>query len=73
MRPFFGYNFGDYLAHWLSLNKKKGVQMPNIFMVSLHLFNGTLTANIMSFKKFSVGLTKYGTNDPMTPVEKVKQ
>lgn len=34
---------------------------------------GTLTANVMSFKKFSVGLTKYGTNDPMTPVEKVKQ
>ena len=35
MRPFFGYNFGHYLAHWLSLNKKEGAQMPNIFMVSL--------------------------------------
>lgn len=21
MRPFFGYNFGDYLKHWLSFNK----------------------------------------------------
>jgi len=21
MRPFFGYNFGDYLKHWLSLEK----------------------------------------------------
>ena len=34
MRPFFGYNFGHYLAHWLSLNKKEGAQMPNIFMVN---------------------------------------
>lgn len=34
MRPFFGYNFGHYLAHWLSLNKREGVQMPNIFMVN---------------------------------------
>ena len=32
MRPFFGYNFGHYLAHWLSLNKKEGAQMPNIFI-----------------------------------------
>ena len=30
MRPFFGYNFGDYLKHWLSLNKP-GRQMPKIF------------------------------------------
>ena len=21
MRPFFGYNFGDYLKHWLSMKK----------------------------------------------------
>ena len=34
---------------------------------------GTLTANIMSFKKFSVGSTAYGTDLPMTPEEKVKQ
>ena len=34
MRPFFGYNFGDYLAHWLSLNQKKSAQMPEIFMVN---------------------------------------
>ena len=33
MRPFFGYNFGDYLAHWLSLNKKNQT-MPEIFMVN---------------------------------------
>jgi len=34
MRPFFGYNFGHYLAHWLSLNQKKSAQMPEIFMVN---------------------------------------
>lgn len=34
MRPFFGYNFGDYLGHWLSLNKRDNVKMPQIFMVN---------------------------------------
>jgi len=30
MRPFFGYNFGHYLEHWLSVNKE-GRNMPKIF------------------------------------------
>jgi magnesium-transporting ATPase (P-type) len=34
---------------------------------------GTLTANVMSFKKFSVGKTAYGTDDIMTADEKKKQ
>ena len=34
MRPFFGYNFGHYLQHWLSLGEKKNVNLPNIFMVN---------------------------------------
>ncbi len=34
MRPFFGYNFGHYLAHWLSLGKKTKNTMPKIFMVN---------------------------------------
>lgn len=34
---------------------------------------GTLTANVMSFKKFSVGIKSYGTDAVMTPEEKVKQ
>jgi phosphoenolpyruvate carboxykinase (GTP) len=34
MRPFFGYNFGDYLQHWLSLGEKKNVNLPQIFMVN---------------------------------------
>lgn len=34
---------------------------------------GTLTANVMSFKKFSVGKNRYGTDAPMIPEEKVKQ
>lgn len=33
MRPFFGYNFGDYLQHWLSMDKP-GRQMPKIFHVN---------------------------------------
>ncbi|RMZ94573.1 phosphoenolpyruvate cytosolic [GTP], partial [Brachionus plicatilis] len=33
MRPFFGYNFGDYCKHWLSLNKE-GRKMPKIFNVN---------------------------------------
>ena len=32
MRPFFGYNFGDYLSHWLSFAGKKG--LPKFFMVN---------------------------------------
>ena len=33
MRPFLGYNFGDYLQHWLDL-KQPGRQMPKIFHVN---------------------------------------
>lgn len=33
MRPFFGYNFGKYLEHWLSM-EKEGRQMPKIFHVN---------------------------------------
>jgi len=32
MRSFFGYNFGDYLSHWLSFGAQKG--LPKIFMVN---------------------------------------
>ena len=35
MRPFFGYNFGDYLKHWLSMeNQETNRQMPEIFHVN---------------------------------------
>jgi phosphoenolpyruvate carboxykinase (GTP) len=33
MRPFMGYNFGAYLAHWLSLDRP-GRQLPKIFHVN---------------------------------------
>ena len=36
MRPFLGYNFGDYLKHWLSLNRPER-QMPKIFHVNWFL------------------------------------
>lgn len=36
MRPFFGYNFGQYLKHWLSFGKQaqKGLNLPKIFHVN---------------------------------------
>ncbi|XP_045540534.1 phosphoenolpyruvate carboxykinase [GTP]-like isoform X1 [Papilio machaon] len=33
MRPFFGYNFGEYLQHWLSM-PQPGRNMPKIFHVN---------------------------------------
>jgi len=38
MRPFMGYNFGEYLAHWLSLEKPNR-QMPKIFHVNWFRLN----------------------------------
>jgi len=32
MRPFFGYNFGNYVRHWLSMEKRG--QVPKIFHVN---------------------------------------
>ncbi|KAB0390509.1 hypothetical protein E2I00_017491, partial [Balaenoptera physalus] len=34
MRPFFGYNFGRYLEHWLSMEGLKGARLPRIFHVN---------------------------------------
>lgn len=34
MRPFFGYNFGDYISHWLKLGRKFNKTAPKVFMVN---------------------------------------
>ncbi|XP_004636061.2 phosphoenolpyruvate carboxykinase, cytosolic [GTP] [Octodon degus] len=34
MRPFFGYNFGRYLAHWLSMAHRPAAKLPKIFHVN---------------------------------------
>ena len=34
MRPFFGYNFGHYLSHWLSMGERPGAKLPKIFHVN---------------------------------------
>lgn len=34
MRPFFGYNFGHYLQHWLSMEERTTKSMPKIFHVN---------------------------------------
>jgi len=34
MRPFFGYNFGNYLKHWLSMANTPGRKLPKVFHVN---------------------------------------
>ena len=34
MRPFFGYNFGHYLKHWLSMEEVPNAKLPSIFHVN---------------------------------------
>ncbi|KAM9365626.1 phosphoenolpyruvate carboxykinase, cytosolic [GTP] [Pholidichthys leucotaenia] len=34
MRPFFGYNFGQYLSHWLSMADRPDTKLPKIFHVN---------------------------------------
>ena len=34
MKPFIGYNVGDYWAHWLEMGKKLGDKAPKIFNVN---------------------------------------
>ena len=34
MRPFFGYNFGHYLKHWLSFGQDPTLKQPKIFHVN---------------------------------------
>ncbi|XP_068280685.1 phosphoenolpyruvate carboxykinase [GTP], mitochondrial-like, partial [Nyctibius grandis] len=37
MRPFFGYNAGHYLAHWLAMGERAGARLPRIFHVNWFL------------------------------------
>ncbi|XP_030330946.1 phosphoenolpyruvate carboxykinase [GTP], mitochondrial-like [Strigops habroptila] len=37
MRPFFGYNAGQHLAHWLELGARAGARPPRIFHVNWFL------------------------------------
>ena len=36
MRPFFGYNFGDYMAHWLSMQNRTSntANLPKVYHVN---------------------------------------
>ncbi len=34
MRPFFGYNFGQYLSHWLNMADYPSAKLPKIFHVN---------------------------------------
>ncbi len=46
MRPFFGYNFGQYCEHWLSMNKS-GRKMPKIFHVNWFRKSNKGTGNFL--------------------------
>ncbi|XP_064359442.1 phosphoenolpyruvate carboxykinase [GTP], mitochondrial isoform X2 [Dromaius novaehollandiae] len=37
MRPFFGYNAGQYLAHWLAMGERAGARLPRLFHVNWFL------------------------------------
>lgn len=34
MRPFLGYNVGDYFAHWLSIGETEGAKLPKMYWVN---------------------------------------
>lgn len=34
MRPFVGYNMGDYFAHWANFGKQDNLKLPKIFHVN---------------------------------------
>ncbi len=34
LRPFIGYNVGDYLQHWINIGNTEGAQLPKIFYVN---------------------------------------
>jgi phosphoenolpyruvate carboxykinase (GTP) len=34
MRPFFGYNIGHYIQHWLDMKKRPNAKLPKIFHVN---------------------------------------
>ena len=46
MRPFMGYNFGDYLQHWLNM-KQPGRHMPKVFHVNWFRLNQKGTCYIL--------------------------
>jgi hypothetical protein len=46
MRPFFGYNAGNYLGHWLSM-EKPGRKLPKIFHVNWFRRSTDVSLNIL--------------------------
>ena len=34
MRPFVGYNMGQYFQHWLQFSKHQGLKLPKVFHVN---------------------------------------
>lgn len=61
MRPFFGYNAGHYLNHWLSM-EKPGRKLPKIFHVNWfrrsadvsHIFKKFLVVIFAAFHNWKV-------------------
>jgi len=65
MRPFFGYNFGHYLDHWLSMENTAGRKLPKIFHVNwfrksdqvfTFFLNKKTNCNLVNIRENSCGL-----------------
>ena len=39
MRPFFGYNFGDYLRHWIELGRSLIITVITIVSITITITN----------------------------------
>lgn len=51
MRPFFGYNFGHYLAHWLSMEYKPNAKLPRIFHVNWFRKDAEVNKEVWNFAR----------------------
>lgn len=47
MRPFVGYNMGDYFGHWAGFGKRDGLRLPKIFHVNWFRKDGQVNIGLL--------------------------